>query len=386
MDANEQNVPQDPVAETAPVSRPATDDPIPESAALNTEVGLSEAELNEVARSEVGRSESGLHEAGLSEAELSEARPSKMRLSRVRFVLVEPSLSANIGAVARAMKTMGLTQLVLVRPQQAIDAEALARAAGADDLLAQAQVCDSLTEALSGCRLVIGSSARARSLAWPEVDPAGCAAQLLQESEQGEVALLLGRERSGLTNDELSHCHFLTRIATNPDYSSLNIAAAAQVFAYELRRTALQWQAEAALKGERRLAAGGVSAPASAPEPADANAGVAIGLQAEAGLQAEVQAQIPARALGRDPALELSRAERDERADLATADEMAGFYGHLEQTLAQIGFADPAQSGTLRRRLRRLFNRARPDRTELNILRGILSAAEGRKRPDRFRR
>ncbi|MCF7978213.1 MAG: TrmJ/YjtD family RNA methyltransferase [Chromatiaceae bacterium] len=267
-----------------------------------------------------------------------------MRLSRVRFVLVEPSLSANMGAVARAMKTMGLTQLVLVRPQQAIDAEALARAAGADDLLAQAQVCDSLTEALSGCRLVIGSSARARSLAWPEVDPAGCAAQLLQESEQGEVALLLGRERSGLTNDELSHCHFLTRIATNPDYSSLNIAAAAQVFAYELRRTALQWQAEA---------------------------------------------QIPPRPPGQDPALELSRDERDERgerADLATADEMAGFYAHLEQTLAQIGFADPAQSGTLRRRLRRLFNRARPDRTELNILRGILSAAAGRKRPDRFRR
>lgn len=322
MDSNEQNVPQDSVAETASVPRPAPDGRLPEAAVLNTEVGLSEAELSEV-------------------------RPSKMRLSRVRFVLVEPSLSANIGAVARAMKTMGLTQLVLVQPRQAIDAEALARAAGADDLLAQAKVCDSLTEALSGCRLVIGSSARARSLAWPEVDPAGCAAQLLQESEQGEVALLLGRERSGLTNDELSHCHFLTRIATNPDYSSLNIAAAAQVFAYELRRTALQWRAEA---------------------------------------------QAPARALGRDPALELSRAERaeraerDERADLATADEMASFYGHLEQTLARIGFADPAQSGTLRRRLRRLFNRARPDRTELNILRGILSAAEGRKRPDRFQR
>ncbi|MEA1050259.1 TrmJ/YjtD family RNA methyltransferase [Lamprobacter modestohalophilus] len=393
MDSNEQNVPQDPVAETASVPQPATDGPIPEAAALNSDVGLNEAGLSEAGLSEVARSESGLPEAGLSEsrlpeAGLSEARPSKMQLSRVRFVLVEPSLSANIGAVARAMKTMGLTQLMLVRPQQAIDAEALARAAGADDLLARAQVCDSLTEALSGCRLVIGSSARARSLAWPEVDPAGCAAQLLQESVQGEVALLLGRERSGLTNDELSHCHFLTRIATNPDYSSLNIAAAAQVFAYELRRTALQWQAEAALKGEQRLAAGGVSAPASAPEPADADAGVAIGLRAEAGLQAEVQAQAqtPARALGRDPALELSRDERDERADLATADEMAGFYGHLEQTLAEIGFADPAQSGTLRRRLRRLFNRARPDRTELNILRGILSAVEGRKRPDRFRR
>ena len=246
------------------------------------------------------------------------------RLSRVRFVLVETSLSANIGAVARAMKTMGLTELMLVRPRQALDAEALARAAGADDLLARARICDSLTEALAGCRLVIGSSARARSLTWPEVDPAGCAERLLLEAEQGEVALLLGRERSGLTNDELSHCHFLTRIATNPDYSSLNIAAAAQVFAYELRRTALHGQATAVVRAAR--------------------------------------------------------------SDLATADEMAGFYGHLEQTLEQIGFADPAQSSTLRRRLRRLFNRARPDRTELNILRGILAAVEGRKRPDRFRR
>ncbi|NEX15306.1 MAG: tRNA (cytosine(32)/uridine(32)-2'-O)-methyltransferase TrmJ [Halochromatium sp.] len=290
--------------------------------------------------------------AGPETTALSDA----LRLSRVRFVLVETSLSANIGAVARAMKTMGLTELVLVRPQQALDAEALARAAGADDLLARARLCDSLAEALAGCRLVIGSSARGRSLAWPEVDPAGCAEQLLLEAAQGEVALLLGRERSGLTNDELSHCHFLTRIATNPDYSSLNIAAAAQVFAYELRRTALHWQATAAPQADgRRQASAAVPATGRGPE----------------------QAQVFAAA---------SAAEQDGRGDLATADEMASFYSHLEQTLEQIGFADPAQSSTLRRRLRRLFNRARPDRTELNILRGILSAVEGRKRPDRFRR
>ncbi|MEA3639856.1 MAG: RNA methyltransferase [Lamprobacter sp.] len=272
----------------------------------------------------------------------------ELRLSRVRFVLVETSLSANIGAVARAMKTMGLTELVLVRPQQPLDAEALARAAGADDLLARARTCDSLAEALSGCRLVIGSSARARSLAWPEVDPVGCAEQLLREAAEGEVALLLGRERSGLTNDELSHCHLLTRIATNPDYSSLNIAAAAQVFAYELRRTTLHWQATGALQASGCMLASGAQRAR---------------LEEEAPLSAEAV-----------------------RSDLATADEMVSFYGHLEQTLEQIGFADPAQSSTLRRRLRRLFNRARPDRTELNILRGILSAAAGRKRPDRFRR
>jgi tRNA (cytidine32/uridine32-2'-O)-methyltransferase len=264
-----------------------------------------------------------------------DATGSTAPLSRVRFVLVEPSLSANVGAVARAMKTMGLTELVLVRPRQALDAEAMARAAGADDLLQRARICDSLAEALAGCRLVIGSSARARSLSWPELNPAGCAEQLLNEAATGEVALLLGRERSGLTNDELSHCHFLTRIETNPDYSSLNIAAAAQVFAYELRRTALHRQSQASAAGQ----------------PSDA-------AEQGAGTEALLQAS---------------------RADLATADEMASFYGHLEQTLAQIGFADPAQSATLRLRLRRLFNRARPDRTELNILRGILSAVEGRK-------
>lgn len=284
--------------------------------------------------------------AGRDAAELSCVLP----LSRIRFVLVEPSLSANVGAVARAMKTMGLTQLALVRPRQGIDAEALARAAGADDLLAHARQYDSLTEALVGCRLVIGSSARARSLAWPELDPGGCAEQLLREAAEGEVALLLGRERSGLTNDELSHCHFLTRIATNPDYSSLNIAAAAQVFAYELRRTALQGSA----RGKAQEAA---EAHTLAPALTHASA---------AGATA--------------PAVEAARG------DLATADEMAGFYTHLEQTLEQLGFADPAQSSTLRRRLRRLFNRARPDRTELNILRGILSAAAGRKRSDRSHR
>lgn len=277
-----------------------------------------------------------------SSATGAEAPARLERLARVRVVLVETSLSANMGAVARAMKTMGLSQLVLVRPQQPLDADALARAAGADDLLAHARVCDSLTDALAGCRLVIGSSARARSLAWPEVDPAGAAQQLLDEAAVGEVALLLGRERSGLTNDELACCHYLARIPANPAYSSLNIAAAAQVFAYELRRTALSPPTGAAAQVQPGASAGAGGHGAEAPD-----------------------------------------AQPDA---LATADEMAGFYKHLEETLVAIGFADPAQSLTLRRRLRRLFNRARPDRTELNILRGILSAATGRKHPDRFRR
>jgi tRNA (cytidine32/uridine32-2'-O)-methyltransferase len=246
-------------------------------------------------------------------------------LSRIRFVLVETSLGGNIGAVARAMKNMGLTRLELVRPCRFPDADAVARASGADDLLSAARVHETLAGALTGCRLVIGSSARLRSVQWPELDPRQCAAKLLDEAHNGDVALVFGRESSGLSNDELGSCHYLAHIPTNPGFSSLNIAAAAQVFAYEIRCAAL------------------------APT---------------------------------DPEAVLPAAPEDEPAG---ADEMEGFYGHLSRTLVAIGFADPAQSSRLQRRLRRLFNRARPDRTELNILRGMLSAAEGRKRPDRFR-
>lgn len=240
---------------------------------------------------------------------------------RIRFVLVETTHLGNIGAVARAMKNMGLARLHLVQPRQRPDAEAIARASGADDLLAAAQVHDSLAAALIGCRRVIGSSARPRAVAWPSVDPPAAATLLLDAAQHGDVALVLGRESSGLTNDELARCHYLAHIPTDPTFSSLNLAAAAQVFAYELRRT---W-----LEGRAVL-------PAAAPR------------------------------------------------DLATAEAMEGFFVHLHQTLLDIGFADPEQSRRLSRRLRRLFQRAEPDWTELNILRGILSAAQGRKSPGRF--
>jgi len=253
------------------------------------------------------------------------------RLGRIRFVLTETSLSGNIGAVARAMKNMGLSRMELVRPRRFPDADAVARASGADDLLACAGVHDDLASALAGCRLVVGSSARLRSVQWPQLDPHECARVLLDEADQGDVALVFGRESSGLTNDELGACHYLAHIPSDPAFSSLNIAAAAQVFAYEIRRTAL-----------------------------------------ERGAPLDTMETVPSNALG--------------VLDLATADEMEGFYQHLEQTLTRIGFADPEQSSKLQRRLRRLFNRARPDRTEINILRGMLSAAQGRKHPDRFRR
>lgn len=238
------------------------------------------------------------------------------RLARVRFVLVEPSLSGNIGAVARAMKTMGLSRLELVAPKQRIDAEALARACGADDLLQGAGVHAGLGGAIADCRLVIGTSARRRTLDWPMLEPPECARRLLEEAAEGEVALLLGRESSGLTNEELARCQYLVQIPTDPGFSSLNLAAAAQVFAYEIRRV---WR--------------------------------------------EAQPEAPA----------------DPPPDLATAEELDGFNRHLRETLLEIGFGDPEHSKKLLLRLRQLFNRARPDRVEINILRGILSAAQGRK-------
>ena len=236
-------------------------------------------------------------------------------LARIRCVLVETTHTGNLGAAARALKAMGLTRLELVKPRHPPDAEALARAAGADDLLQRAGVHGDLVDALAGCRLVIGASARLRSVEWPLLEPPQAAQRLLAEAAQGEVALVFGRESSGLTNEELARCHYLVHIPTDPEFSSLNVAAAVQVLAYEVRRA---WREDR----------------------------------------------------GGSPT--------EEPRDLATAEAMEGFHEHLAQTLVDIGFRDPAQSTRLLMRLRRLFNRARPDWVELNILRGILRAAQGR--------
>ncbi|ALP53631.1 hypothetical protein Tel_11085 [Candidatus Tenderia electrophaga] len=235
--------------------------------------------------------------------------------SNIRIVLVNTTHPGNIGAAARAMKNMGLTRLYLVQPQGFPCAEATARASGADDLLAHAVVCDSLEQALAGCRFVVGTSARSRRISWPVENPRQCAARMLQECEQGEVALVFGREHSGLSNAELETCHYLVHIPGNPDFSSLNLAAAVQVLSYELMM---------------------------AHTEQDAGPG-------------------------------------EDRRDLAPADEMESFFGHLEQTLVELEFLDANQPRKLMRRLRRLFNRARLDKTEVNILRGVFSAAQGRK-------
>jgi len=151
----------------------------------------------------------------------------------VRIVLVEITHPGNIGAAARAMKNMGLSQLYLVRPQGFPSAEATARAAGADDLLARAMVCDDLDEALTGCGLVFGASARARKISWPQLDPRAAAARVASVGEK--AAVVFGREHAGLTNEELDRCTHLLTIPTVPEFSSLNVAAAVQVVSYELR-------------------------------------------------------------------------------------------------------------------------------------------------------
>jgi tRNA (cytidine32/uridine32-2'-O)-methyltransferase len=250
-------------------------------------------------------------------------------LENIRVILVETSHPGNIGAVARAMKNMGLTRLDLVNPRYFPSLEADARASGATDILAKAGVFADLSAALAGCRLVIGASARVRTLDWPLLDPRACAAQALPEAAQGQVALVFGRESAGLTNVELGHCHALLHIPTNPEYSSLNLAMAVQVVLYELHMLALV--TEGPLDGP-------VVRTRAVPE--------------------------------RDALL------ADDLADVAA---MEGFMQHLAQTLLDVGFSEPERSELLMLRLRRLFMRARPDVQELNILRGILSACQGRK-------
>jgi tRNA (cytidine32/uridine32-2'-O)-methyltransferase len=233
---------------------------------------------------------------------------------RLRFVLVEPSHPGNIGAAARAMKTMGLSRLYLVNPEHYPNAEATARASGADDVLAAATVCSTLDEALAGCNMVLGTSARPRNLEWPTLAPRECAEQVVQEQGSGgEVALLFGRERSGLTNAELERCQFRVHIPSNPDYSSLNLAAAVQILAYEM-----------ALAGSVQAMSDGV---------------------------------------GQDDA----HAEQI---------EVERFFEHLQGALVEIDFLDPHNPRQLMRRLRRLFGRTRLLTTEVNILRGILTAAQ----------
>lgn len=231
----------------------------------------------------------------------------------VRIVLVETSHPGNIGAVARAMRTMGVGDLVLVSPKSFPSPEATARAAGADNLLEGARVVATLAEAVADCGLVFGASARLRTIALPTVNPRDCAAQIWQRIETDRAALVLGPEQSGLTNEHLALCSKLVHIPTAPDFGSLNLAMAAQVLCYELRMIAM----------------GG--------------------------------------ALPSGPAVD---------APLATAEELEGFHGHLERLLTDAGFLHESHQRQLKLKLRRIFHRATLDQNEINILRGVLTALD----------
>jgi tRNA (cytidine32/uridine32-2'-O)-methyltransferase len=217
------------------------------------------------------------------------------------------------------MKTMGLTNLYLVNPLVKPDSQAISLAAGASDVIGEAKIVDSLDEAIAGCSLVVGTSARSRSLPWPMLDARECGVKSVEEGQQAPVALVFGRERVGLTNEELQKCHYHVAIQANPEYSSLNLAMAVQIIAYEVRMAWLQSQEQA------------------------------------------------------------SPAPKYEESPYPLVDDLERFYQHMEQMMLNSGFIREANPGQVMSKLRRLYTRARPERDELNILRGMLSSFEKRK-------
>lgn len=245
-------------------------------------------------------------------------------LQKIRVVLVNTSHPGNIGGAARAMKNMGLKSLVLVEPRKYPHNDANSRAAGADDILENAQVVATLEEALQGCCVVLGTSARDRRIPWPLLDPREAADTCLQAwraDNDAEIALVFGREYAGLTNTELQRCQYHIHIPADPEFSSLNLATAVQVLSYEMR---MAW-----LKDTEQ--------PTRMPEIE------ATGM------------------LGSAP---------------ATHDSLELFYEHLQQTLIEIDFLDPVKPRHLMARLRRIYGRSQLKKSEVNILRGILTETQ----------
>lgn len=239
-----------------------------------------------------------------------------MQADNIRIVLVNTTHPGNIGGAARAMKNMGLSELCLVAPRQYPDERATWRAASAGDVLDRAICVDTVEEAVADCHFIVGTSARGRSIPWPVQDPRSSAEAVITASKHGKVAILFGREDRGLTNEELQQCNLHLHVPTDESYSSLNLAMAVQIVAYELR-------------------------------------------------------------MGSLPAHQRHRPQDDDwDAPFATAENMERFYTHLEQTLIDIEFLDPKAPRQLMTRLRRLYSRVRLDEMELNILRGILSETQ----------
>ncbi|MEW9809844.1 MAG: tRNA (cytosine(32)/uridine(32)-2'-O)-methyltransferase TrmJ [Candidatus Symbiodolus clandestinus] len=236
-------------------------------------------------------------------------------LSSIRIILVEPSHPGNIGAAARAMKTMGLQSLYLIKPRSLPDVQSVAMAAGAQDVLSAVNIQPSLLPAIADCGLVIGLSARPRTLQWPLLTPRRAATLAIQEIASHPVAFLLGNEQNGLSNVDCQHCHYQLTIPANPSYSSLNIAMALQIISYELYL---------AQQEQRVIDTTAVVGSVRYPEISD----------------------------------------------------IEQLYKHLERVLRQIGFIRPQGSEQVVSRLRWLLTRARLQDTEVNLLRGILTMVE----------
>ena len=238
----------------------------------------------------------------------------------IRVILVRTTHAGNIGSVARAMKTMGLTELYLVEPKSFPDKEANIMASHADDVLDNAVVVSSLDEALADCQLIFATSARQREIDWPVVTPRAAAEHAqayAQQSPQAKVAVLFGAERTGLLNVELQRAHYHIVIPANPDYASLNLAQAVQVIAYELR-------------------VAGLSGTAT---------------------------------------------DDDQLPSLADAQSVEQLYVHLQEGLQQVGFLkanNRDKHQALMTRLKRLFQRAQLQADEVTILRGICSAMQNK--------
>ncbi|EGR0683182.1 tRNA (cytosine(32)/uridine(32)-2'-O)-methyltransferase TrmJ [Vibrio cholerae] len=237
-----------------------------------------------------------------------------MMLERVKVVLVGTTHSGNIGSAARAMKVMGLSQMVLVDPQCQVDAQAIALAAGASEIALNAQIYPTLEAAVADCGLVVGTSARSRTLEWPMLEPRECGEKLISEANQHSVAMVFGRERTGLTNEELQLCHYHVCVPANPEYSSLNLAMAVQLLSYEVRMAYLALQ--------------------------------------QSSQSSKLQEEYPRH------------------------QELERFYAHLEQVIMQTEFISAQQPGQVMNKLRRMFTRARPEAQEINILRGILTSVQ----------
>ena len=235
----------------------------------------------------------------------------------VRIVLVETTHAGNVGGAARAMKNMGFGELYLVNPCKFRTQDGYARASGANDLMDEAVVCESLSEALKDCTLVFGTSARARAMKWEDCSLRDAVTSLQGSAKFEKIAFVFGRERSGLTNEELELCHRRVHIPSNPDFSSLNLAAAVQLVTYELSTT-----------------------------------------------------------LNKQGPIEQTTDRPEEGGEVAAVDEMRRFYEHLESTLIKLEFLDPENPRLLMRRLHRFYNRSRPTKMEVNIFRGILAATD----------